>query len=370
MRYLIFFLVTAASWGQWTGKALVGNNQPPSGTFLDSSAPANGDAIAQCGNVVISDSSSSGTIETVGFRWGGTITKAGGSTVMVSLQDADTTAGPPIRPDGVVDQSYTIANADAGFTANSYYIATLGSTRSISAGDLFCVVHDFASYGGADVFSIASWGAATGTSTGSGTSRLNSSNWVDRSSNPNVFFGLSGGKYATFINSFPVSATTTRTWNSGSTPDEYAAQFTVSASVTIDAIFAPVQTAGATSDFELVLYGDASTIRTCSRDASTYASGSALPFICAIEQTVLTPGVTYRISIKPTTTNNVTTRAFTLPLAALRDVSQYSTAWFSTDRTDAGSWSATSDTLLYYFGYRIASAGGASSPGGSFVVAQ
>lgn len=368
MRYLIILLAACSAWGQWTGKAIVGTLSPNNGSaFTDSSAPANGDMVAQCGNLVISDGSSSGTITDVGFRFGGTITKAGGSTVMVSLQDADTAAGPPIRPDGTPDQSYTIANADAGFAANAAYLATLGSTRSVSVGDLFCVVLEYASYGGADVFSVSSWAAGAGPlSLGSSTSRLNTATWVDRGSNPNVYFVLSGGKYGAFVNSFFVSSIGTTSWNSTSSPDEYASEFTVAQAVTIDMFFAAFLTGGASSNFEVVLYGDASTIATCSRDASTVQSSAAIPFICVIAPTLLSPGVTYRISVKPTTANNVSIRSITLPSADLRALTPFTTEWSSTSRTDGGSWSAASTTTLYWSGYRIVAT--AASSGGSFAI--
>ena len=369
MRYLLL-LVSFAAWGQWTGKALVGNNYPQASTTVRSSnIGASGDIVAQCGLLSIADSATTKTLTKVGFLFG-SVTKAGGSTVRVSLQDVDLTAGPPVRPDGVADQSVTIANADAGFAANTSYLATLGSSRSVAAGDLFCAVFDFASYGGADSVNFNTWVQNINLSATSQVSRFASAAWGDRTSNPNVYFEFSDGTYGNFSGTFPYSAVGSTAYNSGSAADEFAAEVTVSQAVTIDAIMAQALPAGGSSDYEIVLYSGTTALNTCAIDANTIST-AASPVICTLNpRRTLAVGTTYYISVKPTSANNVTLYYTDVPSAGVRSTTPYSTQWASTSRVDAGSWAAATTTRLYNFGYRIVETQASSTAGGSFVVAQ
>lgn len=368
MRYLLLFLALPLC-AQWTGKALVGNNYPQASTTPRSSnIGASGDIVAQCGILAIADTTTTKTLSKVGFKFGA-VTKAGGSTVRVSLQDVDLTAGPPVRPDGTPDQSVTIANADAGMVTGAAYLATLGSTRSVTAGDFFCAVFDYASYGGADSINFDGWVQNINLSASSQISRFASAAWTDRAANPNIYFEFSDGTYGNFSGTFPFSALGSTAYNSGSGADEIAAEFTVSQAVTIDAVVASALVAGASSDFEIVLYSGTTALNTCTIDANTIVA-SAFPIVCTINpRLTLAPGTTYHISVKPTTANNVTLYYVDLPSAGMRSTTPYSTQWSSTSRVDAGSWAAPTTTRLYNFGYRIV-ATSASTGGGSFVVAQ
>lgn len=366
MRYL-FLLISCVAWGQWTGKALVGNYATYGVNAQSSAAPANGDKIYHCGLVTTSDGLSSKTLDKVGFLFG-SVTKAGGSTVTVSLQDMDLTTGPPVRSDNTQDQIYTILNADASFASNTYYTATLTSNRTVSPGDKLCVVWEYASYGGADTFNINAIVTNSPLLMTNGVTRLNTGSYVDRAALTNVHFGFTDGTYGTLDGNLTYSALGTFTYNSASTPDEYAGSFTVDQNITIDAVFASVRPAGSTSDFDIVLYNGTTSIGSCSVDAHNIPVAD-YPALCTLSsRIILTTGNTYRIAVKPTTANNVSVRYRDVSVAALRAITAYGTNWSSTSRTDAGSWAADTTTRLMNVGYRIVST--AVAGGGSFVVAQ
>src|SRR5688572_7468331 len=104
---------------------------PSLATALTIASANASDQLAQIGRVVFNERTGSKNITKVHFLFG-SVTKSNGSTVRVSLQDVDLANGPVIRPDGVVDQSETIANADAGFVSNAWYTATLDTSRAVS----------------------------------------------------------------------------------------------------------------------------------------------------------------------------------------------------------------------------------------------
>ena len=109
------------------------------------------------GKVWFAERTGTKDIRRVGFRFG-TVTKAGGSAVTVSLQDVNLAAGPPLQPDEVQDQTVAIANADAGFATGLWYrTGTLSADRTVAYGEDLCVVFEYDGAGrlGSDVVNIA-----------------------------------------------------------------------------------------------------------------------------------------------------------------------------------------------------------------------
>src|SRR5262245_16743976 len=116
---------------------------------------ATGEKIAFCGYFWHPEGISK-DITRVGFRFG-SVTKAGGSGLTVSLQDLNLTTA-PMQPDEVQDQTVAIANGDSGFTSNVWYRTNaLSANRTLANGDAVCVVIEYDGSGrlGSDTVSLS-----------------------------------------------------------------------------------------------------------------------------------------------------------------------------------------------------------------------
>ncbi len=322
---------------------------------------ATGNKVAFNGRVWFSARTGTKNISRVQFRFG-TVTKAGGSALTVSMQDVSLTAGPPIQPDGTQDQTVAIANADAGMVSNGWYrTAAFSGTRTVSNGDLLSVVFEFDGSGrlGADSIIIATGpGASTAISFGlqSITSLFSSGSWAVLGNQiPVLVLEFDDGSYGmldgSIVNSNFNSVTTL---NTGSTPDEIACAFKVPFPCKIDALYA--QTFAA-ADFSVVLYSGTTALETIAVDGNAVYDAGAIHTVLlplAAERT-LTVGTQYYVSLLPTTASNI--RAYSMdvndanfmPLMGGSADIAYST------RTDAGAWAAITATRRLYAGVRISS---------------
>lgn len=154
-------------------------------------------------------------------------------TLRVYLADASTSAGPPGRDDGTPDQSATQVNP----TGATNYSLTLGATRTVAQGTLFCCVFDYSAY-------------TSGNAQLSTLTVMNSADWMHRpvvtvfdgtatytvqGVMPVITFEASDGTFGQFQETFPrlSAAVTAVAINTGTTPDEAALAFTVPAACTI-----------------------------------------------------------------------------------------------------------------------------------------
>jgi len=103
---------------------------------------ATGEKLAWCGGFVHQDRAAK-DITRVGFFFGSSLIKAGGSSLTVSLQDVSATAA-PLQPDETQDQTVAIANGDAGFASSTWYrTGALSANRTVSHGEQLAVVLEF-----------------------------------------------------------------------------------------------------------------------------------------------------------------------------------------------------------------------------------
>src|SRR5688572_26574526 len=101
---------------------------------------ATGEQFAISGPVWFKEGTGTKDITRVGFSFG-TITKAGGSGLTVSLQNVSAVAGPPLQPDGTQDQTVAIANGNAAFASNTWIRTdALSANRTVSFGENLSVV--------------------------------------------------------------------------------------------------------------------------------------------------------------------------------------------------------------------------------------
>jgi hypothetical protein len=288
------------------------------------------------------------TITKVGFRWG-SVTKAGGSGLIASLQDLTTTpAGAGAEPDGVLDQQ--VAIAAAAVTASTFQVYTLASSRSVTPGDLLACVVEFDGGGrlGADSYSIGGASLASALIAGDGfglfTHNVGGVWTMQTALVPSILFEHSDGTFGSIESGHPIHAAGTPSFNSGSSPDEIGIVFTVPEPIKVDGAWLAYVAASNAADFDVVLYEDSTTLVTVSIDASKIiisGTNRTLKFSFSSEH-ILVPGKTYRLTIKPTTANNITYYYHDVANASYWTAVQGGPASFNfTSRTDAGAWSET-----------------------------
>ena len=339
------------------------------GGFNNTVIDATGEKIAYVGRVWFAERTGTKAIRRVGFRFG-TVVKAGGSALTVSLQDVTTATGPPAQPDGTPDETVAIANADAGFASNLWYRTNaLSADRTVTYGDLLSLVIEFDGAGrlGADAVNIA-YGANGGYfPIQSGV--LFTASWANFASRGgNSVLEFDDGTFGTLDWSNPMTGFNVHTYNSGSTPDEHAMAFTVAAEIKIDGIGVVCGPTGTSADLEIVLYAGTSVLQTLAVDAHTVPTSGSGWIRGPIPETTLSPGTTYYISAKPTTANNIQANSIDvsdanhLELWSLGSAATYST------RTNAGAWAAATSTRRLLASLRISSINEASSGGGGIPI--
>lgn len=293
------------------------------------------------------------TIVGVGFRFG-TVVKAGGSALTVSLQDVVSTA--ILEPDGTQDQTVAIANANASFASNTWIQNTLGSSRTVNPGDLVCVVIEFDGAGrlGSDTAVIQSWSMG-GQLLNQTMAVLFTSSWATLATVPTVVFELSDGSFTTFDGGSFHSTTQSSAFSSSSSPDERAMKFQVPFLCKIDAFNVSNLTIPSGASCDIVLYDSDGTtaLATYSIDAAKQAvQNSSKQFICPITPVVLQAATSYYLAVKPATTTNVTFVQLLLNASGHGQASWGGANWLSSSRTDAGSWTDLA-TVVPLIGIRI-----------------
>lgn len=305
---------------------------------------ATGEKVAFIGSVW-TPSGGAKSIRKLHFNFGG-IVKAGGSALTVSLQDVDTTAGPVFRPDGTQDQTVAIANADANFATNTWYTTgNLSADRSVNDGDLLAVVFEFDGAGRLGADSVQLRTCLPGVQLSSpGVSFLASGTWTNSQTMPVLILEFSDGTLGTFDGAHAWSFLSNAGFNSGSAADEFALEFQVPWECQVDAAWIEMNPASNAADFDIVLYDGTTpmTNGTINVDANTLISLAASPFSRSFPGLVtLRANTTYRLALKPTTTNSVTYYFGDVANAAYLGVMDGGTTWCQASRVDAGAWTTT-----------------------------
>jgi len=365
----MFLLVSCVAWGQaWYPSLPEGWSS--SSSITSSTIDATGEKFAMCGGVW-TPSQGTKSIRKVGFRFGGSITKAGGSALTVSLQSVSTSSGPPIQPDGTKDETVAIANASIPAVNAFYLTGALSADRSVAFGEQVCAVIEFDGAGrlGSDSITFGSVSRNSGSPTTYPNVVLDTGSWASVTRVPIAVFEFSDGTYGTFDGAYVFSAyNTTAAYNSGSATDEYALKFTVPTNGTLTGVALGVTTA-ASADFDIVLYSGTTSLASVSIDYNTWdALVSSVGYV-SFPATALTAGTTYYLAIKPTTANNVTIGGYTVDNNAYLGALPQGTGYIRSGRVDAGSWGDT-NTVLPNIRFRFTPSAGGSSASGAYVVAQ
>lgn len=328
---------------------------------------ATGQRVAWVGSVLWPDRSvTSRAIRRIRFRFGN-ITKTGGSALTLSLQNIDTANGSPGQPDGTQDQTVAIANANASFASNTNFLSgDLSADRTVSFGERIGVVLEFDGAGrlGSDSVVIQNAQHNLNGLSSDGPLTYNGSAWTAVNGYNNLSFECADGELAILSPFLPTASTlTTTTGNTGTTPDEFALEFTPAFNCKIDGLWASVA-AAATADYEIILYQGTTALQTVAVDANTLRSATYMPMVVSIPETTLTAGTTYYVAVRPTTANNVSVYFADAASNAILQahLGGVDTAYYTT-RTDAGSWASATTTRRLMAGVRLSAIDNGSGAG-------
>ena len=268
----------------------------------------------------------------------------------ISLQGVDTTTG---LPDGTIKGATNNALATFTPTSNAGSWLTLGESYTCTRGEYLAIVIEYSS-GTIDASHTASInyafnGNANRTfdyviTTVSGTRT--------RSTNMPVF------GYASNTRSYgrPLTAQGTITYNSGSSPNEYALRFVVPSgamtSYTIAGarlIFSPNP---ASSTCTISLYDGTTALHSYTFDTDVASTSAAVPRVIDVlftdsSLTTLSPGNTYRIGITTASGTNTNLLNLSVLLNADLDAVFCGKEWYQSSRTGAGAWTDLTTSRPY-----------------------
>lgn len=272
------------------------------------------------GQMYLQDGSGSKTISSAGgkIHWRtGTVTWAtAGTTVRVGIQDLSTTTSPG-QGDGTFDVYADLVQGVDTLTSSTITpTAMTNGTKTIAHGDLIAVAFNMSTRNGADSVITQSFAAGfSPISYQTPATMLGTPTFARQNSLPNIIVEFDDGTIGWIAMSCPIlGGSTTLAFNVNTgVADEYGNVFTVPVPMTAAGITTTIQPTSVSADFELCLYSDpmnspvlvGSAIAVDATQMGNGANNSGTAAYLFSTPQVLKPGITYAITVRPTTTNNV-----------------------------------------------------------------
>lgn len=360
--------------GMWIGNSVFLYGLVSAGAFISDVIDASAEKYAYVGRVWFPTRTGTKDIRRVGFRFG-TVVKAGGSALTVSLQDPSTTAGPPGRPDETQDQTVAIANANAAFASNSWIRTdAFSADRTVTFGDDLAVVVEYNGAGrlGSDSVRLTSFSTSQVQRLLSNPVLKTGGNWnVTNVAAPNLVLEMSDGTFGTLEGGLPIKAINTHSFHSGSAADEYAMPFSFPFPCKIDGMRFVVATDVAGCNFDAILYEGTTVRRTVSIDGNRASATIGTIFEVPFEEYTLDANSTYYVAVKPTTGNPLSVYSVDVDDANHLTTYPGGTTWTYTNRVDAGSWAAVTSTRQLIADVRVSSVqDGVGGAGGGGIISR
>ena len=313
------------------------------------------------GYIVTSDGASH-TIDTTGsssIQWmaaTSTVFADAGTTVKVGLAALDSTTGFPPRAVNVADVvTYDVVRSmtggSGGITANAWQTHVPNSgTKTIANGDFIALVIQMTARGGTDQIRVVAISTNTtpfGCTWTAFTGSYASSNFM-----PNAIISFSDGALGYFYGCDIGTSIGTRTYNSGSSPNEYGQLYTMPVPGKIAGIYGWADLDG---DCSFILYSDPLGTPVAERTVAfdlNWASTSAgrrgqvlfpTPYSVAAGQSVVA-------AIKPTSGTSMSAYYKTINNAAHRVTDIWGTTGYGVSRSSGAFANANSSLDHYYVG--------------------
>lgn len=314
---------------------------------------ATGEKLAFCGPVHWNDNATSKQITKIGIRFG-SVTKAGGSGLTISLQTVNLATGPPMQPDETQDETVAVANGNAAFATNTWLMSgALSANRTVSRGERIGIVVEFDGGGrlGADSVVISGLASTdTGAYAQTMTVHKTGGTWAQVAILPCVILEFSDGTFGTLAGALPFSATNNHTYKSDSSPNEYALEFQMPVGGKVGGAELWLYTDANTSDFDVILYGsDGSTVLgSVSVDANA-ALGASFRQLNVVfpDEYVFAANTDYWLAVKPTqSTSNMRIGYIDVSAAGHLDAFFGGQNWHMASRTGTGTaWGSATKVL-------------------------
>lgn len=306
------------------------------------------------------------------FRTGAVTWAGAGTTLIVGLQDVSSTTGPVVQPDEVwtgEPQKSLVQGTDA-LSANTWTTATFSSgSRTIAHGDLIAVVFDMTVRNGADAVNVTGLQAPAAQHRPTVVNKTGGT-YAALTMFPNVIIECDDGTLATIKHSYPCSAVTTRSFNTGSTPDEYGNIIIPPFDCKTDALWSNVAPGAA---LELNLYSSAGGTPVQEQqntiDENQVIATSGRGIQASITQETLDAGSTYAVTVRPTTGTNVTAYEISVNTASHMAFWPGGTSVYKCTRSDDTGAFATDTASRLLMGIQVSAIDdgtGAGASGGSF----
>lgn len=302
---------------------------------------AAGEKYSFCGNLAISDNSTSKTMTgadpQASISWiPGTTTFAdtsgSPSTLIVSIQDIDETNGPPGRPDETADVSATLVAGTDTISSNTWRtdVMETGSAKTMNRGSVYCVVWDLSARGGGATDSVTVSRVANSATTQMPFAGIKTGGgWAADNASPNVILSADDATLMWLENSYIASSAAGTTYATSSNPDEYALICTAEYDFSAKGVFAYFGlTDGGGGEF--IIYVDPET----SPSILTLTNGSNASITLDADQSVssgilrtgyfyfpyptsrITAGRKFAVALRATTATNVALARHTIASAS------------------------------------------------------
>lgn len=329
---------------------------------------------------VFTEDGGSHTIDTtgsssLGWRTGAVIFANAGTTVKVGLAAVDTANGPPARAVNstnviTFDVSADFTGGGGGITADAWQtsVPTTGS-KTIAHGELVAFAVQATARAGADGILIST-AASLATQVLPCVTNFTSS-YSDPIRLPNVVITFSDGTLGFFIGGYVASVgSTTQTWNSGSSPNEYGNLFQAPVPISIYGILVAASFAG---NADIVLYSDPLGTplaqKTVSIDLNTQGTAGNLSVFHAMFPAPysLAANAPCAAIVKPTTVTSVSMLYKTFHAAAHQKSEAFGTNGYAVNRASGAFATQNSNKDRFSIGLLV---GGFDAGGGGGVAAS
>lgn len=294
---------------------------------------AAGEKVAVVGRVT-----KAGSITHVGFRTGAVTTA---QTLRVGLYTVDLTTG---NPTTTAYGGMTVGTQTSP-AANTWYWVALGTAATAVVGDHFAVTIEFDSTVGA--LNIVSIGSGTYPSVQHFTT-----SWAKQTTRACCAVKYDDGTVP-YWGTVPLSDSTSLSFSSASSPDEYGMRFKFGFECECTGIEVLLNPNGADCDF--VLYSGTTELRSVSVDKDIIIGGARrLVALSWATPVALAAGNEYIVSARPSTTSSPSISQLVVPDSATWEALEFGggSECYQASRTDLGAWSYTT-TSRPVFGLRL-----------------
>lgn len=280
-----------------------------------------------------------GSIDRISFGLNANV--GGGRTLECLISTCDSSGLPTGTPVGAASTPTTPSGS------GTIQTHTLGTPATVTRGTLYAAMVRDAGGGGAGSSSIRTTSGPTAGSS----ARLNMPAILsDNAGSQNISVAEQSFRLTAYydddeaVASVSEGTPTNTAFNSGSSPDEYGAKFTIPVSMNVRGIAVRVASANAVQDLIFTLYDSASNVlQTVTLPCRIGDTSRAYWNVLFPTDELLTLGNTYRISVKPSSTTNITFVDYDNADAKQKSSLLMFEAknWQLTTRTDSGIWTDT-----------------------------